>query len=338
MAIATPEQAEQYRRFLASNPQAQALIQQFNETQGRAFFDPGGFAANRGGSTPQATLMRQLNAIAEQAGVAVPHDWIYDPRTGEMRQKSFFQRNADWILPAGIIGGGLAAGQIGAGGAASGAGSGTGGGATAMPTAGAITSEGMSAAMPGSMATVNSSGVGIGGAGMAGSNGGVLGSLKNWRTWADAAGDIGPVLSGASAGMAEGRRADAALNNDAIARNNQAGLDAARYNRDLPSVRASQTARGEVLNTMQNAPLTGDARIDKFSGGGLRPSAFGPQSRAAGAELSRQALGALMNPETDRFTPERIKPTSGGTVENIMGGVGIGADIFSLLRKYGGRR
>lgn len=166
------------------------------------------------------------------------------------------------------------------------------------------------------------------------SSGGVLPALAKYG---GIAGDVGRVASGVAGGLANGRREDAATNGRAIAENNQAKTQAAEFNLKLPEARTNQVARGEVLNTMQNAPLTGDARIDKFSGGGLRPSAFGPESRQAGAELSRQALGHLMDPAGDRLTPQEIPGTSASTPENIAAGIGIGGDIFSLLAKYGGR-
>jgi hypothetical protein len=86
---------------------------------------------------------------------------------------------------------------------------------------------------------------------------------------------------------------------------------------------------------MQNAPLTGDPRIDKFSGGGLRPSAFGPNARQAGALESSTALNGLQNPSTDRLVPQEIPPVGGSTVNNILSAAGTGLDIFSLLQKYG---
>lgn len=162
--------------------------------------------------------------------------------------------------------------------------------------------------------------------------GGILGALGRYS---GAIGDVGNVLSEAAGASASGRRLDDQINARGIAENNQAKTNAAVYNRDLPAARTNQVARGEVLNTMQDAPLTGDARIDKFAGGGLRPSAFGPQSRQAGAEMSRQALGHLMDPASDRLTPQEIPPTQASTPENIAAGVGIGADLFSLLAKYG---
>lgn len=162
--------------------------------------------------------------------------------------------------------------------------------------------------------------------------GGILNTLKKW---APLAGDLGDVLSTGAEGQAKGRREDFVNNSRAIAENNRAKVEAARYNLDLPSVRTNQTARGEVLSTMQNAPMTGDPRIDKFSGGGLRPSAFGPQSRQAGAEMSRYALERLMNPESDRLVPQEIPESKASLGENILGGAGLGFNIFSLLAKYG---
>jgi hypothetical protein len=167
-----------------------------------------------------------------------------------------------------------------------------------------------------------------------GAAGGILGVLGKY---APMVGDIGNIASQAAGGLASGRRDDAQVNARAIAENNAAKVAAANYNLNLPSVRTNQVARGEVLNTMKDAPMTGDPRIDKFAGGGLRPSAFGPNSRAAGAEMSRYALSNLMDPSKDRLTPQEIPETHASTPENIAAGIGLGGSILSLLQKYGGR-
>lgn len=159
--------------------------------------------------------------------------------------------------------------------------------------------------------------------------------LNTLERWGGLVGDIGQTVTGAAAGSAEGRRADAEANARGIAENNRAKVEAARYNRETPSYRTNQVARGEVLNTMQDAPKTGDPRIDKFAGGGLRPSAFGPQSRQAGSELSRMALMKLMDPASDQLTPQEIEPTKPSTAENIAAGAGLGMNVFGLLSKYG---
>lgn len=151
-------------------------------------------------------------------------------------------------------------------------------------------------------------------------------------------GAIGDVLGGGAKASAEGRRGDADLQARMAALNNRALLDAAVFNRDLPGVRANQVARGDVLSTMHDAAPTGDPRIDKFGGGGLRPSAFGADTHQAGSALKRQALAHLMGGE--QFTPQiATLPDSGllekiGGIAGIVGGVGQaigGADDGGML-------
>lgn len=254
-------------------------------------------------------VMRQMEALHQQYPQYIKDEGI-------------LHNPAFWLAVAGV-GGAIAApaiaGALGGGSAAAGgaAGGGIGIGETAATTgiAGPI------AGLP----TYGATGAATGG--------GLFGALGKYG---GIAGDVGRVASGVAGGLASGRREDANNTARAIAENNRAKTEAAEYNLKLPSTRTNQVSRGEVLNTMQNAPLTGDPRIDKFSGGGLRPSAFGPQSRAAGAELSRQAMSGLMNPSQDRLTPQEIPGTHPSTPEQIAAGLGIGADIFSLLAKYGG--
>src|SRR6185369_11288352 len=112
---------------------------------------------------------------------------------------------------------------------------------------------------------------------MAAAGGGGAGILGSLGKYGGVLGDLGNVVTRAAAADAAGRREDAANNARGIAENNAAKVQAAQFNLGLPSVRTNQVARGEVLNTMKDAPLTVDPRIDKFAGGGLIPSAFGPQ-------------------------------------------------------------
>ncbi len=269
----------------------------------------------------------QLSPHAQQAFVkaaqqgGVPQDPSFQSAVQEASAAGLMPHMTakDWAMfaaiPLAAVGGAALMGGIGGAGAAGGASVGIG-------ESGAVT--GITPAVAG--------GIGEGAVAGGGLGGGVLGALGKFGGMAS---DIGSVASGAAGGMAAGRRADADANMRATSLNNQAQLGAAQFNRDQPSVRTNQVARGDVMHTMQDAPLTGDARIDKFSGGGLRPSAFGADSRAAGAEMSRQAMGKLMNPTADEFHPTMTNPTDASLGEDILGGVGLGSSIFGLLSKYG---
>lgn len=282
-------------------------------------------AARASGDRGRASTVAQ-DFYRRHPELVLPHDYqVTENPDGSVgiEETGWFKRNADWLMPAAI--GGVAGGVSLAG---SGAGA-AGASSSAAPTVAGLEAS----ATPLGAGGIPGMAAGVGGGGSAA--GGILGALGKY---APMIGDVSNVVSEAAGGAADGRRADSIANGRAIAENNAAKVAAARYNLDLPNTRASQVARGDVLNTMQDAPKTGDARIDKFSGGGLRPSAFGPQSRAAGAELSRQAMSGLMNPEQDRLTPQEIPQTSASLPERIAGGAGLAGNILSLLAKYGGQR
>lgn len=117
------------------------------------------------------------------------------------------------------------------------------------------------------------------------------------------------------------------------AANNQAGLNAAQFNLGAPGALASQVARGDVLSTMQNAPRLGDPRIDKFAGGGLRPSAFGAPSRQAGTVLSNQALQKLQSGL--QFTPQITAMPKSGMLEKLGGLAGTIGGVTGVLNENG---
>lgn len=170
-----------------------------------------------------------------------------------------------------------------------------------------------------------------GGASLAAGGGG--GILRTLGKVGKVASDIGPVAGAAAAGSAGGRREDALIRNQLAGSNNRAALDAAQFNVSSPGVRASQVARGDVLSTMRDAAPTGDPRIDKFGGGGLRPSAFGQRSRDAGDELARQAMAGLQG--GDRITPERSQLEGSGLLEKIGGGIGLAGGLAGALNLGG---
>lgn len=178
----------------------------------------------------------------------------------------------------------------------------------------------------------------LGAGGAAAGAGGVLGALGKIGQVAGKVGKvasaIGPVAGAAAAGAAGGRREDALIRNQLTRGNNRDALDAAEFNVRSPGVRASQVARGDVLSTMRDAAPTGDPRIDKFGGGGLRPSAFGDRSRAAGDELASQAMEGLQG--GDRITPERSQLEGSGLLEKIGGGIGLAGGLAGALQQGGG--
>ena len=148
-----------------------------------------------------------------------------------------------------------------------------------------------------------------------------------------AIGGLGKLFGSGAKKSQEGRYDTAKVMAMLTAINNRSQLDAAQFNLAAPGQRATQVARGDVLSSMQNAPPTGDPRIDKFAGGGLRPSAFGAASRQAGSTLSRQALQALL--ENKPFVPERATLPPAGGLEHLGGAAGFGGGILDVLRETG---
>jgi hypothetical protein len=144
----------------------------------------------------------------------------------------------------------------------------------------------------------------------------------------------GDMATRAAAGMGAERTADNYADLNAAGQNNRALLDSAVFNRDLPSVQSSQVARGDLLSTMHDAAPTGDPRIDKFSGGGLRPSAFGPSTQQAGDALKREALKNLMA-GGGKITPQLTTPKRAGIGENALAGAGIGLNILDAYNRWG---
>lgn len=277
-------------------------------------------------------LLTQQAATDYALSHGMPKGYVWDYGTNQIHQDSF-TNNHPVLTALGLGGAAVAAPYVFGALAGGGAAAGSAGAAGAAGTLPATTTVGATGALAPAVAPATDIAAGTTAAtaaGAAGAGGSIFDFLKKYGS------DIGGVLTNAAASNQAGNLAAAGQNARAIAENNQAKVEAAKYNLALPSVRANQTARGEILNTMQDAPLTGDPRIDKFSGGGLRPSAFGPQARQAGALEASTALNALQNPSTDRLTPQEIPPYNGSTLSNVLGGAGLGADIFSLLAKYGG--
>ena len=209
----------------------------------------------------------------------------------------------------------------------------------------------------------------LGGAGLLGKIGKVGGAIGN------VAGAIGKV--GQVAGGAAGRLRDERFDEDAARRYrdalalqraqigigqtqtrdqygmNRAALldrmmqDRAKLGIDAPMARTKQAAYGDALQNVQDVnidfqPATGT--LSKFGvTGGLRPSMFGANARAAGGELSTQALEALRTksdipdlvdvPEASPLAelPELSTPQGSSVLEKVTGGVGLGGSILGAL-------
>jgi hypothetical protein len=109
--------------------------------------------------------------------------------------------------------------------------------------------------------------------------------------------------------------------------------------------RAQQAAYGDALANVQDVSIDAPGRITRFNvSGGLRPSALGPNARAAGGALSGQALAALM--EGDSFMP--INPVGPidldaqmpeeSTFDKIMGGIGTAGNVWQTMQQQAQRQ
>ena len=141
----------------------------------------------------------------------------------------------------------------------------------------------------------------------------------------------GNVFGNAASSARQGRYDDANLDTRMFTANNNARLQAAQHNIDTGSTRMGQVARADLLGNMQNAPLLGDPRIDKFAGGGLRPSAFGEATRTAANEQQRQAMLALMN-RSDQVTPQIASLRKPGWLERIGSIAGLVSGMGTSMR------
>ena len=126
-----------------------------------------------------------------------------------------------------------------------------------------------------------------------------------------------------------------------------ATMDRANLGITAPMARTKQAAYGDALKNVQDVNINFDAKTGKLPSfgisGGLRPSMFGENARAAGGELSRQALMALMTksdipgmptlPDQQALSelPELSTPQGSSALEKITGGVGLGGSILGAL-------
>jgi hypothetical protein len=140
-----------------------------------------------------------------------------------------------------------------------------------------------------------------------------------------------------------------ATNAGASERMNQRGqaLDEKKFALAAPSVRASQSVRGSLMQNGQPVSLSGlpdrvSSRVPTISGG-LSPALFNDNTRALGGEMTRKALidqlkgdefapmeatdfsaGILPTPELDDYAEYQ----KAGLLEKILGGAGMAGDII----------
>lgn len=151
---------------------------------------------------------------------------------------------------------------------------------------------------------------------------------------------LSTVLGNTASGIASGRtnqaNAQNAQDRNAISRY-LAGLQGTQLNLQAPSIQARQAAQGDILSNVQDANIQTPANVPRATiTGGLRPSLLGPNARAAGGQLSRQALLGLMNGPVTQAPPPLTPLPTGGSWDSIIGGGAAGAGILGSLVKGGG--
>lgn len=162
------------------------------------------------------------------------------------------------------------------------------------------------AAIPfsGGTSLLGMAGLGGGAAAAGGAAGGAMGLgsiLGNVGKIGEA---VSPILGGLAQGRAQGKQQDYqnesahgnALNN-ALLQEMAAKINAANQNQGMRSRLAGDAVRGDMIANVQdvNIPDNGRVKVAHF-GGGMRPSAMGPNARQAGSMLSSGALSDMGQP------------------------------------------
>jgi hypothetical protein len=317
-------------QWMRSQPWYQGLLKSWGQ-------DPNNVHLN---DQQKAQIIRQAQAngvVVDQGNMEVDPSGNFNPVGHKLRNTLIVAGlAAATIGTMGAAGAfsGAAAGAMGAGaGGGAGAAAGTAGtlagieGGAAGIGSGALGALGTGAMGATALPALGAGAAGMGAAGAGGSS--ILGTLG--KVAANKGGDL---LTNAAAGIGNERINDNFADQNASIANNRAILDSATFNRDLPSVQAHQVARGDLMSTMKDAAPTGDPRIDKFGGGGLRPSAFGPSTQQAGDELKRQALKNLLSGQ-GQINPQLTTPKRAGFGENALAGAGWGLNILDAYNRMG---
>ncbi len=143
---------------------------------------------------------------------------------------------------------------------------------------------------------------------------------------------------------------------DALAQRAQTDLQQRQFALTAPQARAKNSVKGDMLANLQDVSVHASPRVQASIpqiSGGLRPSMLSGNSRALGADMSRQALMQQMEgdhfdkpgamPTFDKMPAPQIPgvtptPQSGGldTFLNTVGGVGAGAGFLAdaLKNRY----
>ena len=140
-------------------------------------------------------------------------------------------------------------------------------------------------------------------------------------------------MGGGAKASKDGRMTDALTQDRLNASNNAANLNAAEFNIGTPVTRAQQVAKGDLMAAMiPNASRSGSGRDLQLTGG-VNPGLFGADTTAAGNELKKQALQALMT-GSDKQTPVQSTIQKPGLMEKIGGVAGTAGGILGALSGF----
>lgn len=143
---------------------------------------------------------------------------------------------------------------------------------------------------------------------------------------------FGRVMGAGAQAEGAARRYDASLQGGLDNNNNNAQVQAARFNLGAPDQLLNRLARlGVGINAKDMAP-TGDARIDKFGGGGLRPSLLqNPETQQGFKQAQRDALLSLMNKDY-QVKPTMSKLPDAGAMEKAGGAISTATGLASATK------
>lgn len=300
------DELDRFNQFLRAQPWHQQYLQRIGQT---------------GAVNLSERQQKELAEIARANGVDLPADDLSMDQAGNLNQNSRTARNIAiaGIIGAGVLTGGAALGAFGAGGAAAGAGGATGAGLSSI--AGGVVPGVATTAIPTFGAAGATAGGGLG-----------LSALGGKMALAKGGLDAAGALAG---GRAQGRQADFAAQQQA----DQARLQAAQYNAQLPGQRAGASVRGDVLAGLQPVSFSGSGR-DLSISGGLSPALLSQGSRQVGQQMSREALlsalgqGGPQDPYA-QFTPQ-AQLKGGSALDKALGAAGLigaGLDVADEYRR-----
>ena len=105
--------------------------------------------------------------------------------------------------------------------------------------------------------------------------------------------------------------------------------------------RARQVAQGGAMSNVQDLSFSRPSHITNFQvSGGMRPSAMGAEGRAAGGELSRQAMMSLLQGGNEFSPVQTAGPVNldaslpqESTFDKIVGGIGTAGSAIGAYQQ-----